>query len=156
MSKLEVEKAPVPTETVQKEDAAPVLTMINTMAKPDDGVQAATVAQEENKEEVDENYEQGALNYLSLAMQIITDFSSEDSAFKGEQSDRKKIMAFLEIDTLLSRVQLFNHAPDYQSALTDLKSVEDLCVQFPENNESTLTSAIFQMGRCAMELNLHE
>ena len=75
--------------------------MINTMAKPQE---VASAAKEEKKEEEVENYEQEALDYLSLAMQIITDFVSENSALKGEISDRKKIMAFLEIDTLLSRV----------------------------------------------------
>jgi hypothetical protein len=50
----------------------------------------------------------------------------------GEASERKKLTAFLEIDTLLSRVQLFNHAPDYKSALEDLMLVEALCVQFPD------------------------
>ena len=61
-------------------------------------------------------------------------------------------MAFLQIDTLLSRVSLFNNAPDYKSALEDLALVEQLCIEFPDQNEATLTSAIFQMGRCEMEL----
>ena len=60
--------------------------------------------------------------------------------------------AFLQIDTLLARVQLFNNAPDYEQALGDLTVVESLCKKFPEKNESTLTSATFQMGRCEMEL----
>ena len=65
-------------------------------------------------------------------------------------------MSFLEIDTLMSRVQLFCHAPDYASALEDLKVVEKLCKEFPEKNESTLCSAVFQMGRCEMDLQRHE
>ena len=64
--------------------------------------------------------------------------------------------AFLHIDSLLSRATLFNHASDYQSALEDLKVVEQLCLKFPEKNEATLTSAIFQMGRCQVELQHHD
>ena len=58
-------------------------------------------------------------------------------------SEHKRMTAFLEIDTLLSRVQLFNHAPDYKSALEDLMLVEALCIEYPDKNESTLMSAIF-------------
>ena len=65
-------------------------------------------------------------------------------------------MSFLEIDTLMSRVQLFCHAPDYKSALEDLKIVEQLCTEFPDKNESTLCSAVFQMGKCEMDLQRHE
>ena len=122
--------------------------MINTSAPA-----ATAPPAEENKDEGagGENYEQGALDDLTLALQIISDFREGD-----ESGQRKKLVSFLEIDTLLSRVQLFNHAPDYQSALEDLKCVEALCTEFPEKNESTMTSAIFQMGRCTMELSLHE
>ena len=65
-------------------------------------------------------------------------------------------MAYLHIDTLLSRVLLFNHASDYNSALEDLALVVQLCEQYPEKNESTLNSAIFQMGRNHMELRNFE
>ena len=61
-------------------------------------------------------------------------------------------MAFLQIDTLLSRVQLFNHATDYNSVLEDLNHVVGLCEAYPEKNEQTLNSAIFQVGRAHMEL----
>ena len=84
------------------------------------------------------------MNYLSLAIQIIGDFKSNNGALSNEDSsDRQKIIAFLEIDTLLSRVQLFSHAPDYKSALEDLEMVKHLCTKFPEKNESTVTSAMF-------------
>ena len=107
-----------------------------------------------NGAEEGENYEQEALNYLSLALQIIGDFKSSSGALSGDDmTERKRIIAFLEIDTFLSRVQLFNHAPDYKSALEDLATVKDLCTEFPEKNESTMTSAMFQMGRCEMELS---
>ena len=67
--------------------------MINTSA-----ASAAAPAQANREEDVGaDNYEQEALDNLSLALQIISDF-------KEDSSDRKKLMAYLEIDTLLSRV----------------------------------------------------
>ena len=53
------------------------------------------------------------------------------------------MMSFLEIDCLLRRAELFKQAPDYESALLDLKEVEKLCTEFPDKNEATLISAIF-------------
>ena len=83
--------------------------MINTS-----GPAATKPSDEENKEEAgekDENdYEQEAHNYLSLALQIIGDFS--EKALSGEKTECKKLMAFLLIDTLLSRVSLATHASD--------------------------------------------
>ena len=97
------------------------------------------------------------MNYLSLALQITGDFSaSADNLTGGTVDERRKLMSFLEIDTLMSRVQLFCHAPDYASALEDLKVVGKLCTEFPEKNESTLCSAVFQMGRCEMDLQRHD
>ena len=61
-------------------------------------------------------------------------------------------MVYLQIDTLLSRVSLFNHASDYKSALEDLNLVVELCEAYPEKNETTLNSAVFQLGRGHMEL----
>lgn len=127
--------------------------MINT------GAPAATANNDQNevvgadKKNDEEGYEQEALNYLSLALQIIGDFSAEGSCLEAQRSERKKMMAFLQIDTLLSRVQLFNHASDYNTALEDLAHVVQLCEEYPEKNESTLNSAIFQMGRNQMELS---
>mmetsp|Transcript_25753 Transcript_25753/g.34415 ORF Transcript_25753/g.34415 Transcript_25753/m.34415 type:complete len:133 (+) Transcript_25753:481-879(+) len=83
--------------------AAPQTMMINTSA--------ATPAPEAPKEDDkngeangDENYEQEALNYLSLALQIIGDFSAEGTCLEAQREDRKRLMTFLEIDSLLSRV----------------------------------------------------
>ena len=73
---------------------------INTL-----GNQGASAAKDANTgQEEDENYEQESLNYLSLALQIISDFSSGENLLEGEKAQRKKIMCYLEIDTLLSRV----------------------------------------------------
>lgn len=133
-----------------KQEAAPSLTMINTSgpaAAPAENPDQTGAAKEEG-----ESYEQEALNYLSLALQIIGDFCSENTSMTGDVDERNKLTAFLKIDTLLARVSLFNNAPDYKSALEDLAHVEELCVAFPDKNESTLTSAIFQMGRAEMEL----
>jgi len=62
------------------------------------------------------------------------DFSSDESSFAGDKAERKKLMSFLEIDALLSRVQLFNHGSDFKSALEDLGVVEALCTQYPDKN----------------------
>ena len=139
-----------PAEEAKQEEVPPQTMMINT-SKPAEPAPASNENGAATKEE-GESYEQEALNYLSLALQIIGDFSSENVALCGDVAERKKIMAFLQIDTLLSRVSLFNNAPDYKSALEDLALVEQLCIEFPDQNEATLTSAIFQMGRCEMEL----
>lgn len=73
--------------------------MINTSAT------AAAPAQANREEDAGgESYEQEALDNLSLALQIISDFKEDNSAPDGQKSDRKKLMAYLEIDTLLSRV----------------------------------------------------
>ena len=73
--------------------------MINTSAN------AAAPAQANREEDAGgESYEQEALDNLSLALQIISDFKEDNSAPDGQKSDRKKLMAYLEIDTLLSRV----------------------------------------------------
>ena len=126
--------------------AAPM--MINTGEAP---AASNGEAGAEGKNE-EESYEQEALNYLSLALQIIGDFSSENNCLEAQRAERKKAMAFLQIDTLLSRVQLFNHATDYNSVLEDLNHVVGLCEAYPEKNEQTLNSAIFQVGRAHMEL----
>ena len=131
-----------------KQEAAP-LTMINTSGP---AATAENPDQTGAAKEEGESYEQEALNYLSLALQIIGDFCSENTSMTGDVAERKKLTAFMQIDTLLARVSLFNNAPDYKSALEDLAHVEELCVAFPEKNESTLTSTIFQMGRAEMEL----
>ena len=95
-----------------KEPAQPATMMINTSGpavadKGDAGDELkATDAKDDN------DYEQEALNYLSLALQLIGDFSADSGALSGEKSDRKKLIAFLEIDTLLSRVSLATHASD--------------------------------------------
>ena len=140
-------------EEEKKEEEVPATTsMINTSAPAqtnDENEVAKEGAAAPNGG--DENYEQEALNYLSLGLQIIGDFNSS-----GDVAERRKLTVFLEIDTLMSRVQLFCHAPDYQSALDDLKVVEGLCTEFPEKNESTLNSALFQMGKCEMDLNNFE
>lgn len=72
--------------------------MINTSATL---VSQAQVNREEDAG--GESYEQEALNNLSLALQIISDFKEDKSALDDQKSDRKKLMAYLEIDTLLSR-----------------------------------------------------
>jgi len=108
----------------------PATMMINTTATNQEPVAAPKEAGENNGE--GEGYEQEALNYLTLSLQILSDFTSPEGTLSGEAIVRKSMTAFLEIDTLLSRVQLFNHAPDYKSALEDLILVEALCVQFPE------------------------
>ena len=92
------------------------------------GDQGSSAPKEANTgQEEEDNYEQESLNYLSLALQIISDFSSGENLLEGEKAQRKKLLCYLEIDTLLSRVQLSNNAPDYKSALEDLSIVEDLC-----------------------------
>ena len=65
---------------------------------------------------------------------------------------RRKLVSFLQIDCLLRRAELFKQAPDYESALVDLKEVEALCIEFPEKNEDTLISSIFQRGTCQLDL----
>ena len=105
--------------------------MINT-SKPAEPAPASTENGAPAAKEEGESYEQEALNYLSLALQIIGDFSSENSILSGDIAERKKLMAFLQIDTLLSRVSLFNNAPDYKSALEDLALVEQVCIELPD------------------------
>ena len=90
-----------PEEESKDEVVAPTTMMINTMG--DQGGSAAPKDANAGQEE-EENYEQESLNYLSLAMQIISDFSTGENLLEDERAQRKKIMCFLEIDTLLSRV----------------------------------------------------
>ena len=118
------------TKVEEEVKAEPTTMMINTTATNQEPVAAPKEAGENNGE--GEGYEQEALNYLTLSLQILSDFTSPEGTLSGEAIVRKSMTAFLEIDTLLSRVQLFNHAPDYKSALEDLILVEALCVQFPE------------------------
>ncbi len=68
--------------------------MINT-SKPAEPAPAASNENGAATKEEGESYEQEALNYLSLALQIIGDFSSENTALCGDVAERKKIMAFL-------------------------------------------------------------
>ena len=53
--------------------------------------------------------------------------------------------AFLEIDTLLSRVQLFNHAPDYKSALEMLKAQLQALTMTASNGVSTADVPLSEM-----------
>ena len=73
--------------------------MINTSASP-----AAPAPVNKDEDAGGESYEQEALDNLSLALQIISDFKEDNNAHGGQKSDRKKLMAYLEIDSLLSRV----------------------------------------------------
>ena len=103
------EATPAPEEEKKEEEAPATTSMINTSAPAqtnDDNEVAKEGATAQNGS--DENYEQEALNYLTLGLQIIGDFNSS-----GDSAERRKLTVFLEIDTLMSRVQLFCHAPDY-------------------------------------------
>ena len=104
----EEEKKEEEPEPVQEQPAAPVMSMIDTSG-PATGAAAAAEKIDKKEGGEDENYEQEALNYLSLALQLIGDFKDVTE----KQEERKKLIAFLEIDSLLSRVTLFTHAPDY-------------------------------------------
>lgn len=97
------EEEPAPAEESKNPPAvAQITTMIDTTAG------GAIAGEEEEKNEGnnakdESDYEQEALNFLSLALQIIGDFCSNESD-ESKKQERKKLLAFLEIDTLLSRV----------------------------------------------------
>ena len=57
-------------------------------------------------EKPQEDLEQDAQDYLSLALQLVRDFSQSEGVLEGEKAARRKIFLFLEIDSLLRRAEL--------------------------------------------------
>ena len=112
------EAAPV-TENAPEEESKEPAEAATTMISTNQPGKKQPEQQEEEKEKDEADYEQEAHNFLSLALQILGDFS-EKAALSEEKGECRKLMAFLEIDTLLSRVQLAQHASDQKSALEDL------------------------------------
>ena len=106
----EPEAKHAPEEEKKEEEVPATTSMINTSApaQTNDENEVAKEGAAAQNGSGDENYEQEALNYLSLGLQIIGDFNSS-----GDVTERRKLAVFLEIDTLMSRVGLFCHAPDY-------------------------------------------
>ena len=78
-------------------------------------------------------------------MQIVGDFSTSEA--------RARQMLFLQIDCLLRMAELGKHAQDYASAQEDFKKVIALCEQYPEKNEDTLTSALFNLGKLKLDIS---
>ena len=85
---------------------------------------------------------------------MIEDFIS--SSAEDKMHERRKLLSFLQIDCLLRRAELYKQAPDYKSAIEDLLLVEKMCKEFPEKNEPTMISAIFQKGTCYLDLKERE
>ena len=52
--------------------------------------------------------------------------------------------------------ELGKHAQDYASAQEDFAKVIELCEKYPENNEDTLTSALFALGKLKLDISQFE
>ena len=80
------------------------------------------------------------------------DFTNGDHVLEAARPIRRKLFLFVRIDTLFSRADLGKHVGDVEFAKNDFSEVISLCKEFPEKNESTLTSAIFSTGKICLDL----
>lgn len=99
-----------------------------------------------------EDLEQNALDYLSLSLQLVRDFSLAPGVLENERAPRRKLFLFLEIDSLLRRAELGKKVSAFESAIEDFLEVIKLCEEFPEKNEAVLASACLSTGECFMNI----
>jgi tetratricopeptide (TPR) repeat protein len=94
-----------------------------------------------------EDLVQAALDNFQLCLQIISDFERVAPV----KTDHQQLMLYLQIDCLLRLAELGKQATDYNAAASDFQKVIALCEAYPKNNEDTLTSAVFTLGKLLLD-----
>ena len=80
------------------------------------------------------------------------DFTKGENVLEASRPLRRKLFLYARIDTLFSRADLGKHVGDVEFAKNDFVEVISLCNEFPEKNESTMTSAVFSLGKICLDL----
>ena len=90
---------------------------------------------------------QEALESFQTCLQLISDFERVPPV----KTDHQQLLLYLQIDCLLRMAELGKQATDYNAAASDLKKVIALCEAYPTNNEDTLISAVFTLGKLLLD-----
>ena len=115
-----------------------------------------TTAQPTDKQDGDESGDepkngedliQEALESFQTCLQLISDFEQVPPV----KTDHQQLLLYLQIDCLLRMAELGKQATDYNAAASDLKKVIALCEAYPKNNEDTLISAVFTLGKLLLD-----
>ncbi len=115
-----------------------------------------TTAQPTDKQDGDESGDepkngedliQEALESFQTCLQLISDFERVPTV----KTDHQQLLLYLQIDCLLRMAELGKQATDYNAAASDLQKVIALCEAYPKNNEDTLISAVFTLGKLLLD-----